>query len=297
MALSLGYVVRETRGNLRWNVTLFAATIVAVWVSLTLFGSSLLIREGVEQATGRWRGGIEFIVFMNADATEAQHAAIRGALDENPEIGGYEFVDQQGAYNEFITEFADRPELIENVTPEILPPSYRVKPSVNDADVIEALATQFDARPGVRQVTLPVEVIRTLQQNSQKVSLFVLIIAIVVLLAALMLIANTIRTAIFARRQDIEVMKLVGASNWYVRLPFMVEGTIQGLIGGALAIPMLFLMNNLMAGFVEDDYLELLRSLVVDSAVVWNTSLLVTGIGAAVGVLGSLFAVGRFLDV
>jgi len=297
LALSLGYVFRETRGNLRWNVTLFAATIVAVWVSLTLFGSSLLIREGVEQATGRWRGGIEFIVFMNADATEAQHAAIRGALDENPEIGGYDFVDQQGAYNEFITEFADRPELIENVTPEILPPSYRVKPTVDDADVIEALAAQFDARPGVRQVTLPVEVIRTLQQNSQKVSVFVLIIAIVVLLAALMLIANTIRTAIFARRQDIEVMKLVGASNWYVRLPFMVEGTIQGVIGGALAIPMLFLMNNLMAGFVQDDYLELLRSLVVDSAVVWNTSLLVTGIGAAVGVVGSLFAVGRFLDV
>jgi len=297
LALSLGYVFRETRGNLRWNVTLFAATIVAVWVSLTLFGSSLLIREGVEQATGRWRGGIEFIVFMNADATEAQHAAIRGALDENPEIGGYDFVDQQGAYNEFITEFADRPELIENVTPEILPPSYRVKPTVDDADVIEALAAQFDTRPGVRQVTLPVEVIRTLQQNSQKVSVFVLIIAIVVLLAALMLIANTIRTAIFARRQDIEVMKLVGASNWYVRLPFMVEGTIQGVIGGALAIPMLFLMNNLMAGFVQDDYLELLRSLVVDSAVVWNTSLLVTGIGAAVGVVGSLFAVGRFLDV
>ncbi len=297
MALSLGYVFRETRGNLRWNVTLFAATIVAVWVSLTLFGSSLLIREGVEQATGRWRGGIEFIVFMNADATEGQHAAIRGSLDENPEIGGYDFVDQQGAYNEFITEFADRPELIENVTPEILPPSYRVKPTVDDADVIEALAAQFDARPGVRQVTLPVEVIRTLQQNSQKVSVFVLIIAIVVLLAALMLIANTIRTAIFARRQDIEVMKLVGASNWYVRLPFMLEGTIQGVIGGALAIPMLFLMNNLMAGFVQDDYLELLRSLVVDSAVVWNTSLLVTGIGAAVGVVGSLVAVGRFLDV
>lgn len=297
MAIPLGYIFRETRGNLRWNVTLFVATIVAVWVSLTLFGSSLLIRQGVEQATGRWQGGIEFIVFMNADAGEAQHAAIRAALDENPEIGGYDYVDQQGAFNEFISEFSDRPELIENVTPEILPPSYRVKPTVGDADVIEALAAQFDARPGVRQVTLPVEVIRTLQQNSQKVSVFVLVIAIVVLLAALMLIANTIRTAIFARRQDIEVMKLVGASNWYVRLPFMVEGTIQGVIGGALAIPMLFLMNNLMAGFVQEDYLELLRSLVVDSAVVWNTSLLVTGIGAAVGVLGSLFAVGRFLDV
>jgi len=213
------------------------------------------------------------------------------------DIGAIAYLKLNVHQNEFITEFADRPELIENVTPEILPPSYRVKPNVGDADVIEALAAQFDARPGVRQVTLPVEVIRTLQQNSQKVSVFVLIIAIVVLLAALMLIANTIRTAIFARRQDIEVMKLVGASNWYVRLPFMVEGTIQGLIGGALAIPMLFLMNNLMAGFVQDDYLELLRSLVVDSAVVWNTSLLVTGIGAAVGVAGSLFAVGRFLDV
>ena len=297
MAFSLGYVFRETRGNLRWNVTLFAATIVAVWVSLTLFGSSLLIREGVEQATGRWRSGIEFIVFMNADASDAQHAAVQGALNENPEIGNYFYVDQEGALREFLEEFSDRPELVENVTAEILPPSYRVTPTNNDADVIEALAAQFDDKPGVRQVTLPVEVIRTLQQNSQKLSVFVLVIAIVVLLAALMLIANTIRTAIFARRQDIEVMKLVGASNWYIRLPFMLEGTIQGVIGGALAIPMLFLMNNLLAGFVQDDYLELLRSLVVDSAVVWNTSLLVTGIGAAVGVLGSLVAVGRFLDV
>ena len=297
MAFSLGYVFRETRGNLRWNVTLFAATIVAVWVSLTLFGSSLLIREGVEQATGRWRGGIEFIVFMNADASDAQHAAVQGALNENPEIGNYFYVDQEGALREFLEEFSDRPELVENVTAEILPPSYRVTPTNNDADVIEALAAQFDDKPGVRQVTLPVEVIRTLQQNSQKLSVFVLVIAIVVLLAALMLITNTIRTAIFARRQDIEVMKLVGASNWYIRLPFMLEGTIQGVIGGALAIPMLFLMNNLLAGFVQDDYLELLRSLVVDNAVVWNTSLLVTGIGAAVGVLGSLVAVGRFLDV
>ncbi len=297
MAFSLGYVFRETRGNLRWNVTLFAATIVAVWVSLTLFGSSLLIREGVEQATGRWRSGIEFIVFMNADASDAQHAAVQGALNENPEIGNYFYVDQEGALREFLEEFSDRPELVENVTAEILPPSYRVTPTNNDADVIEALAAQFDDKPGVRQVTLPVEVIRTLQQNSQKLSVFVLVIAIVVLLAALMLIANTIRTAIFARRQDIEVMKLVGASNWYIRLPFMLEGTIQGVIGGALAIPMLFLMNNLLAGFVQDDYLELLRSLVVDNAVVWNTSLLVTGIGAAVGVLGSLVAVGRFLDV
>ena len=297
MALRLGYVFRETGSNLRRNITLFLATIVAVWVCATLGGASLLISEGVEQATGRWRGGIEFIVFMNAEADEAQHQAVRDTLDSNPEVQDWTFVDQQEAYDEFLEEFADSPELVESVTPEVLPPSYRVNPVSDDADVIEALAQSFDTQPGVRDVVLAVDVIRALQSNSEKISLVILGVAIVVLIAALLLIFNTIRTAIFARRRDIEVMKLVGASNWFIRIPFMVEGTVQGLLGGLLAVPMLFLINNLFEGFVEGEELELLRSLVVDTAVVWNTSIIVVVVATVFAAGASAVAVGRFLDV
>ncbi len=292
---NIGHISRELTNNLFRNFTLFIATIATVWVSLTLFGASLIIREGVDQATSRWSGGIEFIVFMRVDASPAQHDLAVSTLENSPDVESYEFFDQEQAYQEFLEEFADSPELTNNVQPGDLPPSYRVRPSTSDSNIIESLAVQFEQSPGVLQVTRATDLIRTLQNNSERVSTFILVTSIVVLAAALLLIFNTIGTAIFARRRDIEVMQLVGASNWFIRTPFVLEGTVQGVLGGGAAIPMLFLLNNLLEDFVEDDQLQLLSSLVVGDSVVWITSFVVLGIGAAIGALGSAFAVGRHL--
>ena len=297
MEFSLGFLFRETRNNFRWNITLVLATVVTVWVSLTLFGASLIIRGGAQQATEQWQGGIMFIVFMNVDVTSDQLVAMENALGENPEVESWQYYDKDASYRDFLELFKDRPEFIESVTKDVLPPSFRVRPAITGADAIESLSESFAGRPGVRTISLPLEVIRTLQDSTRQISLFVLVLSIVVLLAALMLIANTIRTAIFARRQDIEVMKLVGASNWFIRLPFMTEGIIQGLLGGLLAVPMLFLMSNLVSGLVEADFFKLLQPLVLDNSAIAGIAVLIAGIGAAMGALASLFAVGRFLDV
>lgn len=291
----IGYVFREVRSNLFRNLTLFLGAVVTVWVSLTLFGSALIIQEGVEQATSRWRGGIEFIAFVSPDANQDQHDFIKSKLDASADVSSYDFFNQEQAYEEFLTEFSDSPELISSVEAEDLPPSYRVRPATSDSSIIESLADDFRTSPGVLRVTLATDLIRTLQENSERISTFILVTSVVVLVAALLLIFNTIGTAIFARRKDIEVMQLVGASNTLIRVPFVLEGTVQGALGGGLAIPMLFLLNNLLRGFVQNDQLELLSNLVVDSSVVWTTSIWVLILGAVVGALGSGFAVGRHL--
>lgn len=295
--MRLTYVFRETGGNLRRNFTLFLATVVAVWISLALFGSSLLVRDGVDQATGRWRDGVEFIVFMNVEADPTQHEAMVQSLDENPEVQSWFFVDQDATFIEFQDEFADSPELLESIQPGDLPPSYRVRPTSTDADVVESLVSQFDLKPGVREVVASTEIIRSLEDTSRDFSLLMLVASIIVLVASVLLIFNTIRTAIFARRRDIEVMKLVGASNWYIRVPFMVEGTVQGLVGAAAAIPVLFVVNNLFEGFVRNDELALLRDFALESSVVWEKAYIVLFLGGLIGAVGSAFAVGRFLDV
>lgn len=295
--MRLTYVFRETGGNLRRNFTLFLATVVAVWISLALFGSSLLVRDGVDQATGRWRDGVEFIVFMNVEADPTQHEAMVQSLDENPEVQSWFFVDQDATFVEFQDEFADSPELLESIQPGDLPPSYRVRPTSTDADVVESLVSQFDLKPGVREVVASTEIIRSLEDTSRDFSLLMLVASIIVLVASVLLIFNTIRTAIFARRRDIEVMKLVGASNWYIRVPFMVEGTVQGLVGAAAAIPVLFVVNNLFEGFVRNDELALLRDFALESSVVWDKAYIVLLLGGLIGAVGSAFAVGRFLDV
>ena len=294
----LGYLFRETGNNIWRNTTLFLATFIAVWVSLTMFGSAIILSQGVGDATGRWSEDVQFSVFMNEEATADQLAEIERSIEDNPEIELVSFVDQQEAYDLLVEEFGeDSFDLLEVMTPADMPPSFRVRPLTSDADVVSAIASSFRSKPGVRHVADAPELLRSIERNSQRISTFLLIASVVVLVAAVMLIVNTIRTAIFARRDDIEIMKLVGASNWYIRTPFVIEGTVQGLIGAVLSIPMMFVLNNLLKDFVSDESLALLQGLPVEDSFIWNTSMWVMLLGAGIGAIGSLIVVGRYVDV
>ena len=300
MFYRIGYLFRETGNNLLRNTTLFLATLVAVWVSLAMFGSAIIIRDGVGQATGRWSDGIQLIVFMQTDATQAQFAEVERSITENPEIELVDFIDQQEAYEELLAEQEDnslRQYLREELKPEEVPSSYRARPVSGDTDVIASIAFSFRGKPGVEDVDFPYEVLDSILETSRRISTFILVTSIMVLAAAILLIVNTIRTAVFARRSDIEIMKLVGAPSWYVRVPFVLEGTIQGLLGGVLAVPMLFLLNNILRDFVNDDDLVLLRDLMLENSSVWSTSVYVLLLGAGIGALGSGFVVSRYVDV
>ncbi|MCP5029057.1 MAG: ABC transporter permease [Actinomycetia bacterium] len=299
MAVKLDYVVRETGNNLRRNLSLTLASVLTVAVSLSLVGASLLIREGVNNATARWKGGIEFIVFLNAEASTDQVLAIQDTLDTSPAIASSEFVDQNKAYEEFKEIFSNQPDLVDNVTPEILPPSFRVVPADPETEVIRALGLQFEDQPGVREVVYAADTIDAIQRLSSIISLAIVVVAFVLLLSSGLLILNTIRMAMFARRREIEVQKLVGATNWFIRVPFMLEGLLQGVLGGVVAMGAVYGLNfwlfeNKLASL---DNLALLQSFVVDGSAVTTICMFILGVGAAVGMVGSGVAVGRFLDV
>jgi cell division transport system permease protein len=298
MAMKANYLFRETGSNLRRNITLTLASIVTVAVSLALFGIALLLRQGVDNATQRWEGGIEFVVFMNADASAAQLQAVADALDASPEVSKITFFDQDKAFEEFKDLFEGTPELIETVQPSDLPTSFRVVPSDTDPDAVEQLASRFETSPGVREVVSAQETIRNIESLTNIASFIVLLGSVFLLAAAAALIFNTIRMAMFARRREIEVMKLVGATNWFIRLPFMVEGMIQGLLGAGVAVGAVFGANWALDRYLSDrNSLQLLESFVVATEDVWRTSFLLLVIGVIVGTVGSAIAVSRFLDV
>tara|TARA_B100001123_G_scaffold383106_3_gene454771 strand:+ start:764 stop:1657 length:894 start_codon:yes stop_codon:yes gene_type:complete len=294
----LWYYLRETVLSIWRNLSLTLAAILTVAVSLGLVGASLMIREGAERATAQFQEGVEFIVFMNPDADLDQDAAIRHVLDTSPTIESYDYIDKAAAYDEFETLFADKPELVESVTPDVMPPSYRIVPTDRSAANVNELARQFSAQPGVREVATATEAIRQIDDFSTRVSQALLIAAVVLVGVSALLILNTVFTAIGARRQEIEVMKLVGATNWFIRIPFMLEGTIHGLIGAALAIPALFVVDNeVLAFFQESDAVPLFRGFAVPDGYVWDTSIWLLILGGAVGMVGSAIAVTRYLDV
>lgn len=298
MAIKLDYVVRETGANLFRNFTITLASVLTVAVSLFLVGASLMLRQGVENATARWQGGIEFVVFLNPDASQAQIDSVGTDLKESPEVERVTFIDQQAAYEEFKQLFADSPEMVDSVTPEILPPSYRVVPVNKEIDVVQALGQQFEGKPGVRDVVYASETIRLVQDLSDRLTVGIFIVAAFLLGAAGLLILNTIRMAMYARRREIEVMKLVGATNWFIRVPFMVEGLVQGVIGALLAVLSLAAFKPFFEQWLPNpEDFPLVSGFAVGGSELSIIYLLLFAVGCLVGAVGAGVAVTRFLDV
>jgi cell division transport system permease protein len=293
--MKVDYVARETVSNLRRNLLLTTASVLTVAVSLSLVGAALLLRQGVDNATGKWRGGIEFEVFVNADATPEQEELIGTQLQNHPDVQRVQFVSQEEQYRQFKVLFHDTPEYIENVSAEVLPPSYRVVPRVADVTVIRALGDQFNGQPGVHRVVFADETVETVLRVSGIINIGILIIATVLVFAAALLIFNTIRMAIFARRREIEVMKLVGATNWFIRVPFMIEGLLAGLLGAGLSFAAVYFLRNWAQDAIRN--VPLFDSFVVTGSQVASTGGFMVLAGALIGAIGAGVAVTRFLDV
>jgi cell division transport system permease protein len=298
MAIRLDYLARETSSNLVRNFSITLASIVTVFVSLTLVGTSLMAQQGVDRATKRWQGGIEFIVFMQPTASDDNISGLKSALEANPQIDKVGYVDKNQAYAEFQELFRDSPDMVESVVPEVLPTSFRVEPVDKSADVISALSDSYKDKPGVKEVVSATDTIRLIQRFSEFLTWIILFVAVALLLTALLLIFNTIRMAMFARRREIEVMKLVGATNWFIRVPYMAEGLIQGMLGAVVSVVGLALFRPVFESWLPPaDQFPIFSGFVPASSDMMPIYLLLMLVGCLVGASGAGIAVTRFLDV
>jgi cell division transport system permease protein len=298
--VKIDYIARETANNLRRNVTLTIAAVMTVAVSLALFGSTVLLNQGVDNVSARWRDGIELIAFLKTEITPEQRDAIEASLDDNPEVSSVEYVDRDESHAEAMRLF-ERNEAMRaklEADPELVPDSYRVTPTSNDVDLMQSMGEQLAAQPGVLQVTDVSESVKTVTGVSNFAQRAMLVVGVGLLVAALLLILNAIRMAMFARRREIEVMKLVGATNWFIRIPFMLEGIIQGLVGAVLALGAVFALDRFMQSAAEnEDYRAIMEGFVATSTELWTTAAVVVVLGVVIGAAGSGWALSRFLKV
>lgn len=299
MALRVDYVARETITNLRRNLTLTVASILTVAVSLALVGSAFVVRSAVDHSTARWKGDVQYIVFMNPNASPDQITAVGRQLRANPNVARVNYYDKAKAYAEFKDMNRNDPVLTDVLSEKDIPTSWRVKPkSGQSADAIQQAGDAYKNAPGVYKVVFAYDAVKTVQRVSSVVSNGILGTAIFALVAASLLILNTIRMAMFARRREIEVMKLVGATNWFIRVPFMVEGLIQGLMGAIPAIASVVTLHLVLDSWSRNQTTEnIFAGLIVSSSQTTFICVIIAVIGALVGVLGSAIAVTRFLDV
>ncbi|MBA2608800.1 MAG: ABC transporter permease [Actinobacteria bacterium] len=296
MPVSVNYVSRETATNLKRNIAMTIAALLTVSVSLGLVGGALLMRQGVNKATARWRGGVELSVFMRPDANEGQIAAIERELKATPEMKSFKFVDKEAALTEYQDYFQDNADLIDVVTKDDLPTSFRIVP--RKAELAETIGKRFETRPAVSEVVFAKDEIKALLKTTRQRQVAYFGVAVVLIFGAVLLIFNAIQLAVFSRRREIEVMKLVGATNWFIRLPFMLEGLLQGVAGAVLAALLVYLFRVQIVDVISDPALtQGLRKIHATSAEARNTGLLLMAVGAAIGAASSALAVRRHLRV
>ena len=291
--MRLQYLLGQAISNLRRNVLVVFAAVVSVLVMLTLVFGTIVLRWSIDQDIGRWDDNVRVIAFLSDDLTLEDIDTLQQDLQGWEQVDGVEYFSKAEALDEFRELFADQQSLIDVVEedPSILPASLRIQP-VAAADY-SAITDRLVVIPGIREVSAADEAIDALVARSDRLRTFSVWIVVVLGASAVVLIANTIRIAIFARRDEIGIMKLVGAGNWFVRIPFFLEGIIEGLVGAALSVGLVWAVSGSIAELFSTSTDPGALSVPVDFLV--SNGLLVVGFGAVTGLLGSAFGMWGFL--
>lgn len=243
------FVLSEIGVGLRRNLTMTFAVVVSVALSLALFGGALLMREQVSTMKDYWydkvnvsiylcgKGDAETVVQCAKGAVTAQQKKeIEGDLNKMDVVDTVTYESSDQAYKHYQEEFGDSP-MAGNITPDQMPESFRVK--LDDPTQYKVVATAFAGRDGVQSVQDQRSILDNLFGLMNGMNVAALFVMALMLVIALMLIVNTVRVSAFSRRRETGIMRLVGASGFYIQMPFIMEAAFAGLIGGVLACVML----------------------------------------------------------
>jgi cell division transport system permease protein len=238
------FVLSEIGIGLRRNLTMTIAGVVTVAISLAIFGAGLLAQRQVTAMKDFWYDKVEVSIYLCGDQSKGancngsavtldQRNALLQEVNANPLVQKVYYESQQQAFENFKKQFKDSKDLVQNVTPDALPESLRVK--LKDPTKYEDLASAFRDSPGVEEIADQKALLDPFFRVLKRLQLVAWVVAGIQILAAVLLIGNTIRVAAFSRRRETGIMRLVGASNLYIQLPFLLEGVLVGLVGAAFA--------------------------------------------------------------
>jgi cell division transport system permease protein len=293
--MRIKYFLLETVTNLKRNPLMTIAAISTVAISLLLLGGVQILGMIVKNVTLNWEAKVEISAYLLDDASENEIQALSQQVAGYPEVENVAYVTKTDAYNEFVQMYRHQPEFYESLPKDALPASLRVK--LTDAKYTEEVAARIEGAPGIDQVRFGGEIIKRLLQVNSLLRTITFAMSIILLVAAAALIANTIRLAIYARREEIGIMKLVGATNWFIRIPFMFEGIFAAFVGALVAGGIVLGANTLLFSRIGRALTFLGPVFAFTTGEILAVLVLLLGVGTLVGLIGSTMALRRFLEV
>jgi cell division transport system permease protein len=294
------FFLREALRSLRRNAAPSFAAMATVLLTMLVLGVFIPIVQATTGAANEVRGRVLLDVYMKTDAKPADVARVRHLLAaETPHVKRVEYVSKQQAYREQVKKFHEAYELLGS---NPLPDTFRVTPDNPDnidkvRDALQPLTpsgARTTADPAIDDVKNRKDETTKILLATRVVKLTTALLAGLLIVASILLIANTIRLSLFARRREVEVMKLVGATDWFIRWPFVIEGVILGALGGTLAVLLLAVVKIALVDPLASDFALIAAPNTINFGLLIVVLLLAS---VAVSAAGSGLSLRRFLRV
>lgn len=305
--MRINLIVGEAASGLRRNMTMTVAAVLVVSIALGLLGTANLIRQQINEMKSYWFGRVEVSLFLCRDidddrptcpdgaVTEAQRAQIQSDLLELPQVDEVFYESKQDAYERFQEQF-EGTAIVDNVSVDDMQESFRAK-LVDPEKDYAVVASAFEGKPGVEKVFDMRSVFDALFTVLNKFRAGSLAAAGMAMVATILLIVVVIRVAAFSRRRETSIMRLVGASNLAIQLPFLLEGAFAGVVGGLLACGFLALGKVFFVDQLFQEQLSFLGANFIGWGHVLTTSLLVIVVGLVLSVVVSYLTLLKYLRV
>jgi cell division transport system permease protein len=293
-------VIRDTVKSIERNNLMSVASVLSVIAALIILGIFLILTMNVQEVTQDVESKLELKVFLEAEYTELQKTKVEKALNDSKLIETVDFESSQEALDNFTVSLDDYAPLLSGYNSENnpMPASFiiRVK-DPEDLEAVQTLAMSFNEN-GVEYVRYGQEYVEALITFNRFTNTLSIVVLIVLSLISIFIIYNTIKLTVFARRKEIGIMKYVGATNGYIRAPFILEGTFLGLIGAIVAFLIIRIAYYYILGLIGGNtFLPVDASLASPSVVMGKLAIFFLIYGGFIGAVGSIFAIRKFLDV
>ena len=299
-ASSMRYLMRSGLKNLWNNRMMTVASIGTLIACLLIVGVAVLFSLNVDNMVEYVGEQNELVVFMETDTTDEQLNAVHNVLEENEGLGDITFVSSTEAMQTIVDKYLDGDAgLLEGMDDNFMPASFRCQ-IVNPESAAD-LVSQIEGFDNVDNVQAPTEITDTLVQLRHMINIFGGAIIIALVIVSLVIITNTIRASVFTRRREINIMKYVGATNTFIRIPFVVEGIVLGLLSAGIAFLMVWGGYNVFLDLIRAESTSLMASVINQVMPFSELAAPVLGCflisGITVGCIGSVFSMRGYLKV
>lgn len=293
------YIIKEGMLNTYRNKLMSLASLSIVTASLIIFGMFYIVTANLDNNVKELKEQPEIQIFCFPELDETQLGVIEQDIKSNSKVQGYEVVSKEAAFAKVKKEmFTGKESVLEGLTEEIMPVSFIIK--LSNPEDGEMIVSQYSSMEGVEKVTFPQQTIEFISRVTYWIPFISLLLLAILLLVSMFIISNTIKLTVFARRREINIMKYIGATDWFIRWPFIVEGVIIGLIGAVLAFILVSYGYNAVENRISSDMANIGIS-IIKLVSLKDVGIQIIGMYALIGILvgatGSAISIRKYLRV